>query len=59
MFKKSNEECNASGWTVRSSSVRREGGRDQQCPAGDHKVRTKPVEGRPGVVAIATHRTRR
>jgi hypothetical protein len=57
--KKLSAECNASGWTVRTSSVRRDGGQDQKCPAGDHQVTAKPVKGRPGVVALAAHRTRR
>lgn len=59
MFNKSNDRCNASGWTVRTSSVRRDGGRDEKCPAGDHKVNTTPVKGRPGVVELATHRSPR
>jgi hypothetical protein len=47
-------QCSASGWTVRPASTRPTGGTDQRCPAGDHKVTTTPVRG--GAVRIGNHR---
>jgi hypothetical protein len=49
-----NEQCTASGWTVRPSSTRPAGGNDQRCPAGDHEVNTTAVRG--GAVRIDPHR---
>lgn len=48
------QQCTASGWTVRPSTTRPSGNSDQRCPAGDHKVNTTAVRG--GAVRIGTHR---
>jgi hypothetical protein len=48
------QQCTASGWTVRPSSTRPNGDTDQRCPTGDHKVNTTPVRG--GAVRIDDHR---